>query len=87
MNKAELITTFAEERGETKAFASDAVNDVLGIIQSELVHGGTVELKGFGSFKVRSRPAREGHDPRTGKPMTIAARRVVTFKPSSVLLG
>jgi integration host factor subunit alpha len=44
-----------------------------------------VKLSGFGVFKVRSKTERTGRNPRTGVEATIAARRVVTFKPSPLL--
>ncbi len=41
-------------------------------------------ITGFGTFKVRSKGPRKGRNPRTGEAMIVAARKVVTFRPSSL---
>jgi integration host factor subunit alpha len=52
-----------------------------------LVRGEPVKLRSFGNFAVRSKRERIGRNPRTGVEAPIAPRRVVTFRPSPVLLG
>lgn len=44
-----------------------------------------IKISGFGNFVVRAKPERTGRNPQTGEPIPIAARRVLTFKPSQVL--
>lgn len=44
-----------------------------------------IKISGFGNFIVRAKPGRTGRNPQTGKPISISARRVLTFKPSQVL--
>lgn len=44
-----------------------------------------IKISGFGNFVVRAKPGRAGRNPQTGEPISIAARRVLTFKPSQVL--
>ena len=50
-------------------------------IAERLAEGGRVELRGFGSFSTREREARTGRNPRTGKAVDVAAKRVPFFKP------
>lgn len=56
-------------------------------IRDTLVRGEPVKLRSFGNFAVRSKRERIGRNPRTGVEAPIAPRRVVTFRPSPVLLG
>jgi integration host factor subunit alpha len=55
------------------------------MIGAALEHEDEVKLSRFGNFVVRSKAAREGRNPKTGEEATIAARRVVTFRPSPML--
>ena len=50
-----------------------------------LARGDGIELRGFGTFKVRHRKARTGRNPRTGEPVEVPARDVPVFKPSRLL--
>jgi DNA-binding protein HU-beta len=54
---------------------------------SALKKGDRVALVGFGSFAVSKRNARTGRNPQTGKPITIAAKKVVKFKAGADLSG
>jgi integration host factor subunit alpha len=54
-------------------------------IIDRLEHGETVKLSSFGSFVVRSKGARMGRNPKTGKEVPIAPRRVMVFKPSTIV--
>jgi integration host factor subunit alpha len=55
------------------------------IIKDDLDKWNPVMISGFGKWTVKAKKARKGRNPKTGKEMTIDARRVVTFKPSNVL--
>ncbi len=48
-------------------------------------HGQKIELRGFGSFRVRERGARRGRNPKTGEPVNIPAKRVPYFKAGKEL--
>ena len=54
-------------------------------IIEQLEQGGRVELRGFGAFSVRSRPARAGRNPRTGEPVSVKAKHVPFFKSGKEL--
>ena len=80
MNKTDLVNGMAEHAGITKAAAKKALDSLLNDIQGALKQGKRVSLVGFGSWSVSRRAAREGRDPRTGKPIQIKAKNVVKFK-------
>lgn len=85
MKKVELVEAVAEETGLTKADATKAIDTTFKAIANALANGDKVPLVGFGTFDVSERAAREGRNPRTGEPVTIAARKAVTFKAGSAL--
>ena len=80
MNKTELINVVKEKTGLSKKDAEQAVNAVLDTVTEELVKGEKVQIVGFGTFEVRIRSARQGRDPRTNQPITIAASKSPAFK-------
>ena len=84
MNKGELINAVAA-KGLTKKDAEVAVNAVFGAIGDALAKGEAVQVMGFGAFSVKERAAREGHNPRTGEVVKIAAAKVPTFKAGKAL--
>ena len=86
MNKLELIDAVAEKAGMTKVDARKAIDAILEVSKAELKKGGKIALVGFGTIGVTDRPAREGHNPKTGKPIKIAAKKVVRFKPAANIL-
>ena len=80
MNKTELVSAMAEKAGLTKTDAAKALNAFVDSVKGELAKGGKVALVGFGTFGVAERPARQGRNPRTGKTIKIAAKKVAKFK-------
>lgn len=85
MTKVELIASVAAEAGMSKKDAEKAVNAALAAITEELKNGGKVSLVGFGTFEVRERPGRQGRNPQTKEPMTIAASKLPAFKAGKAL--
>ena len=69
----------------TKKDAERLVEIVFESIIETLNHGEKIELRGFGSFRVRERGARRGRNPKTGDPVNIPAKRVPYFKPGKEL--
>jgi DNA-binding protein HU-beta len=88
MNKAELIEAVQAKLGgdTSKRAAGEAVDAVLGAI-SKGVTKSSVQLVGFGTFKVAKRAARTGRNPKTGEAMKIKASKTVRFVPSAALKG
>ena len=87
MNKAQLIDAIAADAGLTKADAKRALDAFVNTTTGALKKGDRVALVGFGSFSVSKRNARTGRNPQTGKPITIAAKKVVKFKAGADLSG
>ena len=86
MIKSELITKLAGENPHlTRADVERVVNTVLDRMTEALEDGGRVELRGFGAFSVRERPARAGRNPRTGETVDVAAKAVPFFKSGKEL--
>ena len=85
MNKAQLIDAIASDANLTKADAKRALDAFVDTTTAALKKGDRVALVGFGSFSVSKRNARTGRNPQTGKPITIAAKKVVKFKPGAEL--
>ncbi|MCK7484821.1 MAG: HU family DNA-binding protein [Bacillus subtilis] len=85
MNKSELVARIAELSDLTKKDAEKALNSTVLSIQEALVKGEKVILTGFGTFEVKQRKARSGHDPRSGKHIDIPSLKAPTFKSGKVL--
>lgn len=85
MNKSELIDAVAESADLSKAAAARAIDAVTDSVTAALKAGDSVSLVGFGSFNVKSRPARTGRNPQTGAPINIAAAKVPSFKAGKAL--
>ena len=62
-----------------------AVKAIFDRMSRQLVEGGRIELRGFGSFSLHKRKARVGRNPKTGEEVPISPRRVLTFRPSHLL--
>lgn len=85
MSKAELVEKIAAQAGLTKADAERAVNAFISAVTASLKDGNDVTLVGFGTFTTGERAARQGRNPQTGASITIAAKKVVKFKPGKAL--
>ena len=85
MTKAELVEDVARAAELTKKDAERLVEIVFESISDTLNQGEKIELRGFGSFRVRERGARRGRNPKTGDPVDIPAKRVPYFKPGKEL--
>ncbi len=85
MNKTDLVDIISERADLSKAAAARALNATLEAISDELSGDGQVAIVGFGTFQVRSRAARNGRNPQTGKSIEIAASNSVGFKPGKAL--
>jgi len=86
MIKSELIEKLAAEHTHlTHAEVERVVNVILGRMTEAMSQGGRVELRGFGAFSVRARPARAGRNPRTGESVDVPAKSVPFFKSGKEL--
>ncbi|MCZ6872826.1 MAG: integration host factor subunit beta [bacterium] len=85
MTKAELVERVAEQIDLTKKQTETIVNILLDSITEALSHGDKVELRGFGSFRIRGRNPRDGRNPKTGDAVHIPAKKVPFFKAGKEL--
>lgn len=85
MTKAQLAEMLYEQIGFNKRESKDIVDAFFEIISDSLIKGQDVKLSGFGNFQIRTKAPRPGRNPRTGEPVAIKARRVVTFHVSPKL--
>ena len=86
MIKSELIAKLASENPHlTQRDVERVVSVILDSMTQALETGGRVELRGFGAFSVRARPARAGRNPRTGDTVSVKAKRVPFFKSGKEL--
>ena len=85
LTKAVLAEEVADATGLTKKHAEIIVDTLVGSIAGALRHGEKVELRGFGSFRLRQRAPRRGRNPRTGERVGVPSKRVAYFKSSNEL--
>jgi len=85
MNNNDLAEALATGHGITKADARKLVDDVFATIADAASKGDEVSLNGFGKFKVKDSPAREGRNPATGAAMQIAASKKLKFAPAKAV--
>ena len=87
LTKINIVNSIYDAIGIPKKDCIDIVESIFDIIKDELNQGHDVMISGFGKWSVKSKRERKGRNPKTGEALMIDARRVVTFKPSSVLRG
>lgn len=81
MTKRELIEKLADKVKDLSLKDSEiVVNTVFESMTEALASGDRIEIRGFGSFQVKERKAREGRNPRTGKKVRVEAKRAPFFK-------
>lgn len=85
MNKQDLISAMSEKSGLPKKVSAFAIDSFLESISESLAKGESVQLIGFGTFKVSERKARTGINPQTKKAIKIKAKKVAQFKPGKAL--
>ncbi|MBQ1460306.1 MAG: HU family DNA-binding protein [Oscillospiraceae bacterium] len=85
MNKTELIAAVAERTGMSKKDTEAVIAATVNTITAALADEEKVQLVGFGSFEVKKRAERTGLNPRTQKPVKIAATKVPVFKAGKAL--
>ncbi len=85
MTKAELVSRIAEEAGVSKKAAGAALASVVSAIHEVLKKGQKIRVTDLGSFSVVKRQARQGVNPRTGKPIKIPATKAPKFTAAKAL--
>lgn len=85
LTKANLVEEVARAAQVTKKQAEEIVQTVFATIVDSLHSGSKVELRGFGSFRIRNRGARLGRNPKTGERVQVPPKRIPYFKPGKEL--
>lgn len=85
MTKADLVERIYTATNISKKDSAEVVEVVFSLLKDTLESGEKIKISGFGNFEVRHKNNRKGRNPKTGESITIEARRVLTFKPSTVL--
>ena len=85
MTKKEIVTKISDQTDMKQIEVKKIVQMSLDMVVESLTRGETVELRNFGIFKVKSRKARLGRNPKTGENVQIPEKKVVTFKAGLVM--
>ena len=85
MTKADIIKVLADQVGLTRREAAEVLSVVLDGVVEAIKDGEKVELRGFGSFRTRTRQARACRNPRTGAQVQVPPKLVPYFKPGKQL--
>ena len=85
MTKADLVDEIATRTGLTKKDVAQAVDEFLEGVSRALIEGKHIEIRGFGTFKVKDRKSRIARNPRTGEQVPVPERKVPVFKVSKEL--
>ena len=85
MNRSELIRKLAEETGMTPDNAQAVVEIAFSCMKKALIAGDRVEIRGFGSFKIKEYQAYAGRNPKSGKSVDVAPKRLPFFRAGKEL--
>jgi integration host factor subunit beta len=85
MTKAELVDEVGRQTALTRKHSEVIVDAVFSSIVEALQQGDKIELRGFGSFRIRRRGSRAGRNPKTGQGVVVPPKRVPYFKPGKEL--
>ena len=85
MTKADIVESVYEKVGRSKKESYDLVEHVFEVLKQTLEKGEKIKVSGFGNFEVRKKAHRKGRNPQTGEEIIIEARRILTYKPSTLL--
>jgi nucleoid DNA-binding protein len=85
MTKADIVDQIAERTGLTKKDVAETVDHFLSAVARALKDGHHIEIRGFGTFRVKDRKSRIARNPRTGEAVPVPPRKVPVFKVSKEL--
>lgn len=85
MTKADIVEKIHASTGLSKKDSAAMMESVFAIMKEALEAGEPIKVSGFGNFEVKQKADRKGRNPQTGETITIEARKVLTFKPSTLL--
>jgi len=85
LTKAKIVGSISKQLGFPWRRSAETVNTLLEIMKKTLESGDDILISGFGKFCVKNKKERWGRNPATGDDLTLAPRKVVTFKCSGKL--
>jgi integration host factor subunit beta len=85
MNKSELITALVEQKNLKFDEAAQVIEALFGSIKDAIAAGDRVEIRGFGSFKVKDYKGYKGRNPKTGSVVQVQPKRLPFFRPGKEL--
>ena len=85
MNKSELVKALADQANISLDEATLVVNTFVDSMKDSLLEGGRVEIRGFGSFKVKEYGSYAGRNPRTGEKVAVEPKRLPIFRAGKEL--
>lgn len=85
MNKSELVKALADQANISLDEATLVVNTFVDSMKDSLLEGGRVEIRGFGSFKVKEYGSYVGRNPRTGEKVAVEPKRLPFFRAGKEL--
>ena len=85
MNKSELVKALADQANISLDEATLVVNTFVDSMKDSLLEGGRVEIRGFGSFKVKEYGSYAGRNPRTGEKVAVEPKRLPFFRAGKEL--
>ncbi|CAM4087141.1 integration host factor subunit alpha [Psychrobacter arenosus] len=80
LTKADLIEHLMQQMQLTRQEGRCLVENFFDELSKSLIEGSVIKLSGFGNFELKDKSSRPGRNPKTGEPVAVSARRVVTFK-------
>jgi integration host factor subunit beta len=80
MNKSQLVESLAKSENLALKKAEEVVNTVFDDMEKALIRGERVEIRGFGSFKVKKYDGYQGRNPKTGDIINVASKKLPFFK-------
>jgi nucleoid DNA-binding protein len=83
MTKADLVEEVSGKTGLTRTDVAVVVDAFLEAVKKSLENGSNIEIRGFGTFKIKQRKARKARNPRTGEEVPVPDRKVPVFRPSN----
>ncbi|RKY37514.1 MAG: integration host factor subunit beta [Candidatus Omnitrophota bacterium] len=85
MTKKDIVLKVANVTGMRQHDVKAIVQETLNVIVDGLSNGQTIELRNFGILKIKLRQQRIGRNPKTGQPVLVPAKKIVSFKPGLYL--
>jgi integration host factor subunit alpha len=82
VTRKELAAAVNDQLGVSHRNSAEIVDTVFSVLKDTLENGESIKLVQFGTLTVRDKSPRRGRNPRTGEPMTISKRKMVSFRPS-----